>query len=84
MWEPEDAKPPDAETLEAEISQVAPGAQVKVNLAAIPWLVRALAPAALCTRGPGFDGRDMSEAVARVLSEAGHPASAHRSRPRSR
>ena len=76
MWEPEDAKPTDAEALEAEIHQVAPGAEVKINLGASPWLVRALAPAALCTRGPGFDGRDMSE--------AGHPASAHRSRPRSR
>jgi hypothetical protein len=40
--------------------------------------VRALAPAALCTRGPGVSGRDVSDAVAEVLSERGYPASSKR------
>ena len=75
-WEPDEAKPPDAADLAAAIERVAPGARVKIRLHGGTWRVRALAPPGLCTRGPGVAGRDASEAVAELLRESGHPATA--------
>lgn len=79
-WHPEDARPSDADDLEAEIRRIAPAATVRITRLGDYWLVRALMPAGLCTRGPGFEGRDASEAVARVLLEGGHDATARRRR----
>lgn len=80
IWEPDARKPPDAADLDGQIDKVAPGARVKITLLGDTWLVRALAPAALCTRGPGVSGRDVSDAVAEVLRDSGYPASSRRPR----
>lgn len=79
VWNPDTKKPRDASSLEAEIRRVAPGAEVKLTLVDDGWLVRALAPAALCSRGSDFSGRDLSEAIAHVLNDNDCPA---RARPR--
>jgi len=78
FWEPVTHKPAVAAALEAEIHRLAPGVQVKLTLDGEAWLVRALAPAALCTRGPDFSGRDVSEAIAQLLSDNGVPARVRR------
>jgi hypothetical protein len=71
IWDPDDRKPLDATALESEIRRVAPEASVKLTLAGDVWRVRALAPAALCTRGPGLSGRDLSGTVAEALNDSG-------------
>jgi hypothetical protein len=75
VWDPEDRKPADAADLEAEIRRVAKGASVKLTLRKGVWLVRALAPAATCQRGPELGERDVSAAVAEVLADHDHPVS---------
>jgi hypothetical protein len=73
VWDPEDRKPAEAEALESQIREIAPDAQVKITLHGNEWVVRALRPAALCTRGAGFDGRDVSRTVADLLRAEGLP-----------
>jgi hypothetical protein len=80
IWEPEDRKPADAPELEAQIRAMAPGTQVKMTLRGEAWLVRALGPSALCTRGPGLAARDVSETIAELLTDAGHSATTSVSR----
>jgi hypothetical protein len=76
VWDPEEKKPADAAALEGQIREVAPDAQVKLTLAGDAWVVRALGPAAMCTRGGGFDGRNLSAVVADVLNENGYATKA--------
>jgi hypothetical protein len=74
-WNPPEQAPEDAPALERRIAETAPDAQVQANWRNGCWLVRALSPALGCGRGRGFEGRDLSEAVAEVLRDAGYPAS---------
>jgi hypothetical protein len=74
VWDPDDRKPPNHELLESEIEALASGARVKLTLRGEEWLVRALAPAAFCSRGADFSGRDLSARVAEFLNENGCPA----------
>ena len=71
VWDPVHRKPDNAETLEAVIRRTAPAAQVKLTLVKGRWRVRALGPAAMCGRGQGASGRDVSAAIAEALSDAG-------------
>ena len=73
-WNPDDRKPREAEALERQIRELAPGAEVKMTLRGDAWLVRALAPAGMCYRGGGLAGRDVSATIAELLSESGYPA----------
>jgi hypothetical protein len=77
-WDPDDGKPADASSLEDEIGRVAPGARVKLTLRNGRWLVRALAPGAMCARGTALSGRDVSDAVAQILTDHDHPATVRR------
>jgi hypothetical protein len=72
VWDPADRKPEDAAALEEEILRVAGGAQVKLTLTPRGWLVRALGPASMCSRGGELAARDVSRAVAEVLADSGH------------
>lgn len=72
-WDPEDARPANGDEVEALIDSVARGAQVKVRVRPEGWRVRALGGAAMCERGSGLAGRDLSERVADVLEDAGCP-----------
>jgi hypothetical protein len=74
VWDPEDRRPADAEQLEEEILKAAPGAQVKLTLRNGVWTVRALRPAAMCSRGASAGERDASAVVAAILVDAGHAA----------
>lgn len=78
VWEPETHKPAAAAALEEEIRRLAPGVQVKLTLDGDAWLVRALAPAAMCGRGPDLAGRDLSEVIAQLLGEHDLPARVRR------
>jgi hypothetical protein len=73
-WDPEDRRPFDAAVLEAEIGGIWPGIQARMTLVGGEWRVRALRPAAMCTRGSDFGGRDASAQVAQVLVDHGHAA----------
>jgi len=81
VWDPADSKPEDAPALEAEIARVAAGAQVKLTLTPKGWLVRALGGAAMCSRGGELASRDLSRAVAEVLSDSGHEVILRYARP---
>jgi hypothetical protein len=72
-WVPEGAKPEDAPDLELQIEEAVPRCQVRVRREGEEWRVRALAPAGLCVRG-SFGDRDVSQVIALILTEAGHPA----------
>ena len=72
-WDPPEARPANGGDVEAVIDTVARGAQVKVRVRPEGWRVRALGGAAMCERGTGLAGRDLSERVAEVLEEAGYP-----------
>ena len=72
-WVPEEAKPEDADDLELQIEEAVPRCQVRVRREGEEWRVRALAPAGLCVRG-SFGDRDVSQVIAEILTEAGHPA----------
>lgn len=74
VWDPEEEKPADAAVLEEDIRVVAPDAQVKLTLRDGVWVVRALRPAAMCSRGGSVTERDRSAPVAAILSEAGYRA----------
>jgi hypothetical protein len=74
VWKPEDRKPPDASALEAEIQRIAPGAQSRITFVDGEWHVRSLRPASMCSRGAGLSERDVSERVAQLLADHGHPA----------
>jgi hypothetical protein len=77
-WDPDAAKPADASSLEDEIRRVAPGARVKITLRGGRWLVRALGPGGMCARGTDLAGRDVSDAVAQILTDHDHPATVQR------
>ena len=72
VWDPAERKPQDSAALEEEIVRVAGTAQVKLTLTPRGWLVRALGPAAMCSRGGELAARDLSRAVAEILSDSGH------------
>jgi hypothetical protein len=72
-WDPPEARPADGEEVEGLIDSVARGAQVKVRVRPEGWRVRALGGAAMCERGAGLAGRDLSQRVADLLEEAGYP-----------
>jgi hypothetical protein len=74
LWDPEQRRPADADVLEQEIARVAPASRVKLTWLGDAWLVRALAPAALCNRGPVLSQRDVSATIAELLADHGHPA----------
>jgi hypothetical protein len=74
IWSPEESRPAQAPALEAKIAAIASGAQVKLTLVDGSWSVRALAPAAMCGRGGDFSTRDLSRAIAEMLSDEGLPA----------
>jgi hypothetical protein len=74
-WKPAAGRPADADTLEAAITAAAPGAAVTLTRANDGvWQVRALGPAALCSRGGDFASRDWSARVAEVLDDHDVPA----------
>jgi hypothetical protein len=72
-WHPE--PPEGAAALEEAIDRAAPGAEVKLTRAADgAWLVRALLPLGLCTRGRDVMSREVSDVVAEVLNGLDVPA----------
>ena len=73
-WDPDQRRPADADVLEREIARAAPASRVKLTWLGDAWLVRALAPAALCNRGPDVSQRDVSATIAELLADHGHPA----------
>jgi len=73
-WDPEERKPADADDLAEAIGRLAPATRVKLTWLGDYWLVRALAPSALCTRGPGVSARDVSATIAQLLTDNGQPA----------
>ena len=75
-WVPGDRKPRDAADLERLIDEAVPQCQVKLRWDSERWHVRALAPQVSCGRDRSFGDRDVSERIAEVLEDAGHPASA--------
>lgn len=73
-WQPEDRKPATAAEIEAEIDRICRGGTVRLTFVETGWRVRALLPAAMCARGASVSDRDVSDKVAEVLSDHGHPA----------
>lgn len=74
-WKPADERPAHADALEAAIAAAAPGADVTLTRAPDgAWQVRALGPAAMCSRGGDFASRDWSARVAAVLDDHDVPA----------
>ena len=69
LWDPDGEKPEHAARLEAEMQRIAPGAQVKLTFRDGEWLVRALAPSAMCSRGGEFTSRDVSAGIAELLND---------------
>ena len=72
-WQPEDRRPANAAEVEAEIDRVARGGVVRLTLVQGGWRVRALLPAAMCARGASASDRDVSDKVAEILIDHGHP-----------
>jgi hypothetical protein len=66
-WLPPEAKPKNAEEIEAAIDRVARGGVVRLSLTSGGWRVRALLPAAMCARGAPASERDVSSRVVEVL-----------------
>jgi hypothetical protein len=77
-WDPDDRKPEEAWKVEAEIQSATPHALVKLTLVEGEWLVRALNPAAMCQQGDDFASRDVSDAVAEILTDNDVPATVRR------
>ena len=75
-WDPEAARPGDAEDLEREMERAVPLCQVKVTLVGDEWRVRALAPPGFCGSGRSLNERDVSRQIAEILVDAGHPVKA--------
>ena len=72
-WRPEDARPVEADEIESEIRRVAPGAVVRLTRGDDGYRVRALLPAAMCSRGASALERDVSGKVQDVLADFNLP-----------
>jgi len=72
-WQPEDARPVEASEIESEIRRVAPGAVVRLTRGDSGYRVRALLPAAMCSRGASALERDVSGKVQDVLADFNLP-----------
>ncbi|MEO8499557.1 MAG: hypothetical protein ABI565_01485 [Vicinamibacteria bacterium] len=72
-WIPDDRKPPNSDEIEREIDRVSRGGVVRLTLVEGGWRVRALLPAAMCSRGGSATDRDVSDKVTEILSDHGCP-----------
>ena len=72
-WQPEGSRPNEASEIESEIRRVAPAAVVRLTRGERGFRVRALLPAAMCSRGASVIDRDVSGKVEEVLADFNMP-----------